>query len=136
MATAIPARLTVAEGRRFGLTVGGAFLVLAALSWWRGHPLALGGFAVLSVLLALAGLALPTRLAPVLRTWMALAHQLSRLTTPVFLGLLFFLVVTPTSLLLRLFGRRPLARPAAAPPSFWVARPPDTRRGADMEHQF
>ena len=36
----VPARLTPAEGRKFGLTVGAAFLVLAAIPWWRGHRIA------------------------------------------------------------------------------------------------
>jgi len=33
LATGISARLTPAEGRKFGLLVGGAFLLLALLSW-------------------------------------------------------------------------------------------------------
>ena len=135
METGIPARLSVAEGRRFALTVGGAFLVLAAVAWWRGRLPALAVFATIGVLLVLAGLAVPTRLGPVLRGWMALAHGLSRITTPIFLGVIFFLVLTPIGWLMRLFGRRPLARPAAAP-SFWVPRPADARRSADMQHQF
>jgi hypothetical protein len=39
-------RLTAAQGRRFGLTVGAAFLVIAAIVWWRERPTAtmvLGG---------------------------------------------------------------------------------------------
>ena len=31
-------KMTASEGRRFGLTVGTAFLVFAAIAWWRGHP--------------------------------------------------------------------------------------------------
>ncbi len=33
----VPARLTGAAGRKFGLTVGGAFLVLAALLYYWRH---------------------------------------------------------------------------------------------------
>ena len=39
MAAGIPARLTAAEGRKFAFTVAAAFLVLAALLWWRGRLL-------------------------------------------------------------------------------------------------
>ena len=135
MATGIPARLSVAEGRRFALTVGGAFLVLAAIAWWRGRLAQLAVFATIGVLLVLAGLVVPTRLGPLLRSWMALAHGLSRITTPLFLGVIFFLLLTPVGWLMRLFGRRPLARGTAAP-SFWVGRPADARQRADMQHQF
>ena len=134
MATGIPARLSAAEGQRFGLTVGGAFLLLAALAWWRGRPLGLAVFATLGALLVLSGLAVPTRLGPIFRAWMALAHGLSRITTPLFLGVIFFLVLTPIGWLMRLFGRRSLVHAAA--PSFWVTRSADARQRADMEHQF
>ncbi len=135
MATGIPAGLSTAEGRRFGLTVGGAFLVLAALASWRGRPLGLAVFAILGALLVLGGLALPTRLGPVFRAWMGLAHQLSRVTTPILLGVIFFVIVAPIGFAMRLFGRRTLVRPAARS-SFWVSRPTDARQRFDMEHQF
>ena len=72
MATAISAGLSAKEGRKFGLTVGAAFLVLGALLWWRGRALApwLGS---LGAVLALAGLVVPARLGPVQRAWMGLA---------------------------------------------------------------
>jgi hypothetical protein len=135
LATGIPARLSAAAGRRFGLTVGGAFLVLAALAWWRGRPVGLGVFATLGGLLVLSALAVPTHLGPVFRAWMGLAHRLSRITTPIFLGLVYFLSVTPIGLALRVIGRRPRARRAAAS-SFWVPRPADRPQRGGMEHQF
>ena len=121
MATAIPARLTAAEGRRFGLTVGAAFLVLAAIGLWRGHVVAPTVFATLGIPLIVAGLVVPTRLGPVFRAWMDFAHRLSRITTPILLAVIYFVVLTPTGLVMRLFGRRPMHRPVSHP-SFWLPR--------------
>src|SRR5438093_11743421 len=92
MAARIPARLTAVEGRRFGLTVGGAFLVLAALALWRHRPVTLAVFATLGGVLGTAGLVLPTRLGPVFRAWMVFAERLSRITTPIFLALVYYAV--------------------------------------------
>ena len=39
---------------------------------------------------------------------MALALAISKITTPVFMGIMFFLVITPAGLLARLVGHRPL----------------------------
>jgi HAMP domain-containing protein len=117
------------------MTVGGAFLVLATLAWWRGRLLALALLATAGTLLLVAGLTVPGRLGPVYRAWMAMAHGLSRITTPIFLGVIYFFVLTPVGWLRRLFGRPTLRRPAAAT-SFWVSRPADARQRADMEHQF
>ena len=61
---ASPAR-SARELRRFGLTVGGMFLLLGLVSRWRGHtlpPLVLG---TAGVLLLVPGLLAPRILAPV-----------------------------------------------------------------------
>ena len=135
LATRVPTRLSAAEGRRFGLTVGAAFLALAAVGWWRGRLHAAVGFGGIGGLLVLAGVVIPGHLGPVVRGWMSLAHLLSRITTPVFLGIIYFVVLLPVGLLMRLVGRRPLERPSKAA-SWWIARAPDARQRADMEHQF
>ena len=140
MAARIPARLTTArvpaaQGRRFGLTVGAAFLVLGGLLWWRGHPTGAAVAVVLGGALGLAGLLLPTRLGPVERAWMGLALAISKVTTPVFMGLVYFLVMTPTALLRRAFGGDALRRDPAAP-SYWVMRDGEAGRRSDLERQF
>ena len=83
MENGIPARLSRAELRRFGLVVGGAFLVLAAVLWWRGQGLAPTIAATLGTALVAGGLLVPGRLGPVYRGWMGLAVLLSKVTTPV-----------------------------------------------------
>lgn len=133
MARAVPARLTAAEGRRFAFTVGGALLVIAALLVWRGRRLGPVIVGSVGVVLMLAGVVVPTRLGPVERGWYALAAAISKVTTPIVMGVLYFVVLTPFAVVSRLFGHRPLQRPAGA--SAWVRRAADARRG-DLERQF
>ena len=135
LAQRVPARLTAAEGRKFAFPVGIAFGVLAGVALWRGSPRVATGLAVLSGLLLIAGLLIPAGLGPVQRGWMALAHLISRVTTPIFLGVVFFLVFAPVGLLMRLFGRRVLER-APADGTWWVARAPEARQRMDLERQF
>ena len=90
MAAGIPARLTAAEGRRFGLTVGIAFLVLAGIACGAAIPSRSRSSASLGAVLVLAGLLVPTHLGPVERAWMGLAHLISRVTTPIFMGVDLF----------------------------------------------
>lgn len=134
MARGVSARLTAAEGRKFGLVVGGAFLILGAVLAWRTHRVASLVAVGLGSALIVAGLAVPTRLGPVYRAWMGLAHAISKVTTPVVMGVIYFLVLTPTGILARLFGHRPLSRPPGAV-TYWQNRPAGARRGA-MDHQF
>jgi Saxitoxin biosynthesis operon protein SxtJ len=134
LASGIPAGLKAAEGRKFGVLVGTAFIVLAGLMWRRAHVTAAAVAAVLGCGLLVAGLVVPTRLGPVYRGWMALALAISKVTTPVFMSALFFLVLTPAGLLARLLGHRPLSRPRDAG-TFWQSRPEGARRG-ELDHQF
>jgi hypothetical protein len=131
----VPTRLTASEGRKFALPVGTAFLLLAALVWWRGHIPVAWGFGVMGGSLFLAGLLVPSRLGPVYRAWMGFALLLSKITTPIFMGIVFFLVITPTGLLMRLLGRNPVVR-EANDGSFWVTRPEGPKRRSDLERQF
>ena len=135
MAAGVPARLTAAEGRKFGLTVGIAFGVLGGFLLWRGKEtlstvlLALGGT------LVLAGLVVPTMLGPVERAWMRLAHLISKVTTPIFMGIVYFVVMTPMGLIRRRMGS-PIVPRATRPDTRWDARTPDDFAPAQMEHQF
>lgn len=134
MAAGVPARLTAAEGRRFGLTVGGAFLVLAGLAWWRGNVPVASGLGALGGVLALAGLAIPTRLGPVERGWMALAHAISKVTTPIVMGAMYLLVLAPIGALRRTFGGNPMVH-QPGPRGYWHERS-GAKRPDGMRRQF
>lgn len=134
MAARVSAGLTAAQGRRFGLTVGGAFAVLAAITWWRGHQLTMYVFGSLGSVLILAGLIVPTYLGPVERAWMALAHAISKVTTPIVMSVIYFLVLTPVGLIRRVTSGNSLVHEAAAS-GFWKQRQAGSRRSS-MERQF
>lgn len=135
MAGRVPARLTAAEGRKFGLTVGAAFLVLAGIGWWRGGGIATTIFASLGGVLAVAGLVIPTQLGPVERAWMGLAHAISKVTTPIVMGIMYLVVLTPIGLIRRALGGNALEHPAREG-SYWQPRPEGKRRSASLERQF
>ena len=133
MAAGIPARLTPAEGRKFAFPVGAAFLALAAFTWWRDAEIAWRVFASLGGVLMLAGAVVPGKLGPVYRAWMGLAHAISKVTTPIFMGVVYYVVLTPIGLLMRAVGRQPLHH-KDHDGGFWRAAPSGGR--ADLERQF
>jgi hypothetical protein len=134
VAGSVPARLTASEGRKFGLTVGVAFLVLAGLLTWRGKPVGAAVAGSLGALLVVGGLIVPTRLGPVQRGWMRLAEMISSVTTPVFMAIVYFVVVTPIGWMARLAGHRPLVR-QPTDGSYWVTRAPGDRQST-LSRQF
>ena len=134
MESGIPARLSRAELRRFGLLVGAVFVGLAVILRWRGHDVAPVVAAALGTLLVLGGTFVPGHLGPVYQAWMRLALLLSRITTPIFLGVVYFVVITPVGLARRWFGRNPLVH-VATDAGFWKSRPSGERRSS-LERQF
>ncbi len=110
------------EERNFGLLVGGVFITLAGWWLWRGR------FQTVATCLLAVGFALvffgavfPKALVIPNRLWMGLARALSFITTPIIMGVIFFLIITPFGFIRRLLGRDPLDRRAARQASYWKA---------------
>jgi hypothetical protein len=135
VAEGIRPRLTAAEGRRFGLTVGLAFAVFAGIAWWRDHATIATVLGSLGGALILAGLAIPTHLGPVERGWMALAHAISKVTTPIVMGVMYLLVLTPVGFLRCKLSSNPLVHTPAGN-SYWQSRPEGSRRSSSLSRQF
>ena len=137
MEAGIPARLSTdarAEGRKFGLQVGAAFLVLAGIAYWRDKPTIFTVLASLGGALILGGLVAPAAMAPVFRVWMKMAAQIAKVTQPIFLGLVYFLAFLPIALIMRALGKNPMVRPKNAS-TFWDARAEGNRKG-NLLRQF
>jgi Saxitoxin biosynthesis operon protein SxtJ len=96
--------------RQFGLLVGGIFGVIGL--WptvWRHQPMRTWAL-VLAVALIVPGLVAPRILAPVHRIWMKLGEGLAWINTRIILGVVFYVVVTPLGLLMRLVSHDPMRR--------------------------
>jgi multisubunit Na+/H+ antiporter MnhG subunit len=93
-----------AESRRFGLTVGCALGILGGLLLWRGKPY-YPYFLVIAAALILSALILPRLLGPIHRGWIRLGGLMGWVMTRVVLIILFYVVLTPVSLLARLSGK-------------------------------
>lgn len=130
---AVRARLTTAEGRRFAFTVGLAFVAIGGISWWRGHETVPKVLWLLGGALLLAGVVVPTRLGRIYGWWMALGHAIHKVVQPIVIGAMYFVVITPVALLLRMIGRNPMKHPEREG-SFWMPAASDGR--SDLETQF
>ncbi len=134
MARRVPAQLTARVGRSFAFTLGGAFVALAALARWRGRATPALALGIPGTLLVLLGASAPHRLGGMHRAWMGLATALSKVTTPIFMGVIFIGIITPMGALLRMFGKARLGgKPGEG--TRWHARAEDERRSR-LERQF
>lgn len=115
-----------AELRKFGFVMAAAIAVVFGLflPWVFGRAWPTWPFVVAGVFAAFA-LAWPRALAPVLRGWMKVGHALGWFNSRIILSVLFFGLVLPLGLLMRLFGKDPIARKRdAAVASYRIAAAP------------
>jgi hypothetical protein len=101
----------IRELRHFGITTGAMVAVLfgAAIPWIWDLRYPLWPWVTLAVL-AFWALIAPGSLGPVYKSWMRVALVISKITTPVLLGIVFFFVFVPIGLMIRIFSRDPLHR--------------------------
>jgi hypothetical protein len=124
------------SNRSFGTLFVVVFALLGGYWWWRNNtffPWALG----LSALILLVTLAKPDWLGPANRAWMKLAELLHRVVSPIALGIMFFCVLTPMALVMRMTGRDAMKRrfdPAAR--TYWLERDPPGPDPAGLPNQF
>jgi hypothetical protein len=122
--------------RSFGLLFTVVFLLvglwpllrMAPPRWWA---------VALSVLCLVLALAWPAGLAPFNAAWMRLGAILHRIVSPLVLGMLFYLTVVPTGLVMRALGKDPLRlRFDRAAPSYWIERQPPGPAPDSLRNQF
>ncbi len=122
--------------RGFGLVVGGIFMLIGCWPLVRG--LSPRWYLVVpAAALTIAGVLAPRVLAPLNRAWMKLGLLLHRVIAPVLMGIVFFGVVLPTALVMRLRGKdllRLKIDPRAA--SYWIVREPPGPAPDALKNQF
>lgn len=121
--------------REFGLTTGGILAALFGLffPWLLARPVPRWPWVIAAILVAWA-LAAPASLRPVYRGWMKLGLLLGRITTPLIMGAVFFLVVTPMGIARRLLGKDTLARRFDEAASYRL--PSHKGKAKDLENPF
>jgi hypothetical protein len=124
------------SGRSFGIVMAIAIALLGVLNWWhRGHVWPwMGGIAAL--FLAAAYLC-PAALKPLNWIWFKFGLLLHAVVNPIVMGLLFYVAVWPTGLVMRAMGKD-LLRLKREPDrdSYWIVRQPPGPAPETMKDQF
>lgn len=124
------------ELREFGLTVGVILVILGCVALWRGkcvYPY----FLSVGIALVGLGLAAPGVLLPLQKIWMALAVVISFFSSRLVLIILFYAVITPIGLAMRIFGKDVLDQKIdKTQQSYWKPRDAQQKTKESYENQF
>jgi len=127
---------TTRDLRKFGLMVGGVFLVLGGLALWR-HKWTAPWLLTPGIGLFGLGLVWPRALKLIYIAWMGLAFGLGLIVSSILLTVFFYLVITPIGLIARLAGKDFLSlKMESTAQSYWHAREKSVLTAAEYEQQF
>ena len=125
------------SNRKFGLLFAGVFALLSAYAAYQGSdPFKVYGWLVAGVVVGLVAIAAPGWLAPFNKAWMKLGDLMGRVVSPLVLGVIFFVLITPVALVTRLFGRDELRLKKTGASSYWIDRVPPGPAGDSFKNQF
>jgi hypothetical protein len=97
--------LSVKNLRKFALTVGPIFLLIAAWCVWKHHLTTTVVLACVGLALVIAGGVLPQSLRGVYQVWMGFSFAVGWVVSRVIITIMFYLAVTPVGLLARAVGK-------------------------------
>ena len=122
--------------RGFGIVFAAVFTVIGLWPLMDGEGARVWALAAGAAFLILA-LMRPSLLAPLNRLWLGLGAVLHRIVNPLVMGLMFFAVITPTALILKLIGKDLLRRRfSPGTQSYWIPRQPPGPEPQSMRNQF
>jgi hypothetical protein len=123
--------------RSFGLLFTAIFLGESALNYYKHASLTVcAAWLAGGIVLGLLTLVVPSLLAPLNRAWYHLGQWLGKIVSPVVLGIIFFVVLSPVAAITRLFGRDELRLKRNSGPSYWIDRTPPGPAQDSFKHQF
>ena len=123
--------------RSFGFTFVIFFALVALWQGWVGHIIASAFLSGFSVAMLVATLVRPRVLAPLNRAWMKFGGLLHMVVSPVVLGAMYFLVITPVALFMRLIRRDALHRRFDRDArTYWIDRSPPGPSADSLPNQF
>ena len=129
-------KVEASSNRAFGWVFTVVFLLVAlrpvisgnSPRWW---------LLVVSSLMALVTVAAPYLLTVPNRLWLRFGLLLNRIISPIALGILYYAVVTPTGLLMRVFSKDSLRLSrSTAVDSYWIRREPPGPKPDSLSNQF
>lgn len=128
--------IDIGSDRSFGFVFCAVFMIIGLWPLLKHGPVRIWALVLAAIFLVIA-LVAPKLLAPLNRVWMKFGLLLAAVISPIFLGILFYLVFLPMGLVMRLVGndalKLKLDRDAR---SYWVDRDPPGPPPGSINNQF
>ena len=124
--------IKISSNRSFGIVFFIVFLLIALYPLLKGNDLRIWSLVISFIFLAL-GLINSKILTPLNRLWFKFGLLLGRFISPLVMGIIFFIVVTPTGIIMRLFKKDLLNLKYNKKETYWINK---SGPKSKMKNQF
>ena len=121
--------------KNFGITIGVILLIISAILFYYNN-LFYQNISIVAIAFIGLGIVFPILLKPLYVGWMIFAVILGWIMTRVILSGVFYLIMTPIGLIVKLLGNDFLALKATDSESYWNNRNSQAELNQDYEKQF
>lgn len=125
-------KIKISSNRSFGMFFSFIFLVIAIYPIFNGYPLRIWAL-VISFIFLILGLTDSKYLNFFNFIWFKLGLQLAKIFNPIILGLIFFVIVTPIAILMKILNKDLLSLKYNSNNSYWIDKP---EIKSNMKDQF
>ena len=124
--------IKIGSNRSFGIVFSIVFLLIAIYPLINSEELRVWSL-IIAIIFLVLGLINSKILTPLNKLWFKFGILLGRIVSPVIMGIIFFLVVTPTGLIMRIIGKDLLNLKFNKDKSYWIEK---TGPKSKMRNQF
>ena len=124
--------IKISSNRSFGIVFFVVFLLIAFYPFMYGGEVRIWSV-LISLIFLILGLFNSKFLTPLNKLWFRFGIILGKIISPIVMGIIFFLVVTPTGFIMRLLGKDVLNLKYSDHKSYWIEK---TGPKSKMKNQF
>ena len=122
----------ISSNRSFGILFSTLFAIIAFWPIINGNPLRLWSIPI-SVIFLVLGLLNSKLLNPLNIVWVKFGELLGRIIAPIVMAIIYFIIVTPIGLFMRLIGKDLLNIKFSKSNTYWIKR---EKKIGSMKKQF
>lgn len=124
------------SNKKFGWTFSFIFTAFTIFSYFKFAIPIYIFFGFLSIFWGVISHFAPEKLKILNIAWFRFGFILSAISQPIFLGIIFYILLTPVAIVTRFFGRDILLVKSRRIKSYWIARSHGTSQVTDFKNQF
>ena len=124
--------IKISSNRNFGVVFFIFFLIVSIFPLFKDENIRIWAV-VVAIIFLILGLLNSSMLSPLNKIWFKFGILLGNFISPIIMGLVFFIVITPTAFLMRAFGKDLLNLKKNNKKSYWIEKSPIK---SEMKNQF